>query len=299
VTHTLPPFTTMRERDVALRGMRFRLCEWGPAGGPLVLMLHGWLDQGAAFDAVATQLANKGAWVVAPDHRGHGHSAWAPAGSTYHFLEYVADVDALVDLLVVEHPGVRPFTLVGHSMGGTISALYAGLRPSSVAALVLIDGLGPPAVSDSDAAEQARTFLDQCRAPRPHRPMPDLATAAARIQRTNPGLVEARAEYLARRVTRPADSGGIVWRWDPLHRTRAAVAFDVDRLMVVLRKIRCPASLLVGADGWYAHLPDLGDRLDALGGGAVRIDLACGHDVHHARYLDVVRHIDEARLERS
>ena len=288
------PFASMRERDVELRGLRFQLCEWGPAGGPLVVMLHGWLDQGAAFDAVAGTLARDGFWVVAPDHRGHGHSAWTPAGSTYHFLEYVADLDALVDLLQAEHPGCVPFTLVGHSMGGTIAALYSGLRASSVRSLVLLDGLGPPAVSDEDAADQAVSFLDQCRAVRPNRPMRDLASAAERIHRTNPGLTAARAHALARRATRATPAGGLVWRWDPMHRTRAAVAFDADRLAVVLGRVRAPAVLLLGAEGWYGQLPGLDTRLAALGGGVVRIDLPCGHDLHHAQAAAVVAQVRRA-----
>ncbi|MFT4977895.1 MAG: hypothetical protein ACI8S6_003802, partial [Myxococcota bacterium] len=36
----------MRERHVDIRGLRLCLCEWGAPDAPLLLILHGWLDQG-------------------------------------------------------------------------------------------------------------------------------------------------------------------------------------------------------------------------------------------------------------
>lgn len=291
-----PPFASMRERDVTLRGLRFRLCEWGPQGGSLVVLLHGWLDQGAAWDAVAVHLAQAGHWVVAPDHRGHGHSDWTPTGSTYHFLEYVADLDALMVQLEAEAPSRTPVTLVGHSMGGTIAALYAGLRPQRVGALVLVDGLGPPSVSDDAAADQAATFLEHCRTPRTHRVLVNVASAASRIRRTNPGLSRARAEWLADRVTEELPGGGVQWRWDPLHRTRSAVAFDSDRLLAVLSRVECAAWLVVGSTGWYAGLPGMDARQGALRAGCTRVDLPCGHDVHHAEAERVASVVRDAAL---
>ena len=292
MTASTAPFASMRERDVSLRGLRFRLCEWGPHGGPLVVLLHGWLDQGAAWDAVAAQLAQDGYWVVAPDHRGHGRSDWTPTGSTYHFLEYVADLDALMQRLEADAPGMKGCTLVGHSMGGTIATLYAGLRPERIASLVLVDGLGPPAVSDDEAADQATTFLEHCRSPRIHRVLVDVSSAADRIRRTNPGLSRKRAEWLAKRVTVVLPGGGVKWRWDPLHRTRAAVAFDADRLMAVIRRVQCATWLVVGCTGWYARLPALLERQRTFEAGCTRVDLPCGHDIHHSepqRLVSVIR----------
>jgi len=280
------PLSTMREHDLRPRGLSMRVCAWGPAAGPAVVCCHGWLDQGAAWDAVAVQLVARGYRVFAPDHRGHGHSDWTPTGSTYHFMEYVADLDALLDVL--ELPSA---VLVGHSMGGTISSLLAGLRPQRVTGLVLLDGLGPPRVSDDDASDQAVAFLDQNRAPRPQRPMDSLDRAAERIRRTNPHLSAQGARALAHRVTR-ATPDGLIWRWDPLHRTRAAVAYDADRHLSVLRRIRCPVAVGVGADGWYAHMSDLEQRILAIPRVVAHDAFSCGHDLHHAVPSAVADRVD-------
>ena len=58
--------TPSRSRYVDIRGLRYHLREWGPAGAPQLLMLHGWMDVSASFQFVVDQLRQ--AWhVIAPD----------------------------------------------------------------------------------------------------------------------------------------------------------------------------------------------------------------------------------------
>ena len=270
------PLETMREQDFQARGIPIRVCAWGPSEAPAVVCCHGWLDQGAAWDAVAVRLVARGYRVLAPDHRGHGHSAWTPPGTTYHFMEYVADLHAVLD-----EAAIARAILVGHSMGGTVASLFAGLRPDRVRGLVLLDGLGPGAVAVGDAVHQAGVFLEQCRAPRPHKPMPSLADAAERICRTNPSLTSDVARRLAKRATRSTPAG-LVWRWDPLHRTRAAVAYDADRHIETLRRIQAPVAIGIGRDSWYPHMPGLEQRTEAIPWRVAMESLATGHDIHHA-----------------
>lgn len=271
-----------------MRGLTLRVCTWGaPTGWPVVLC-HGWLDQGAAFDALAVDLARCGAFVVAPDHRGHGLSDWTPPGSTYHFMEYVADLYSLMDTL-----GLRRVSLVGHSMGGTIASLLAGLCPERVDHLVLLDGLGPPSVSTAQAVDQARVFLTQTA--RPHSVIGSIAEGAHRIQLTNRSLCDSRALALAGRVLRAVD-GGWQWTWDPLHRLRAAVAFDGERHKLVLSRIQCPVSVWIAAQGPYAHLSDLTSRLQLIRNLNTCSWIECGHDIHHASGFSL-RFLAEGRAQ--
>jgi pimeloyl-ACP methyl ester carboxylesterase len=285
-THLSEPLSTMTEVDVPARGVRLTVCVWGPADGPVVVCCHGWLDQGAAWEGVARSLVARGYRVLAPDHRGHGRSAWTPPGTTYHFMEYVADLDAVVHDLQLGR-----IVLVGHSMGGTIASMYAGLRPERVRGLVLLDGLGPPAVSTPDAIDQAVAFLNHHRRPPEQRPMTSISEAAARIQRTNPHLAEPLALALARRCT-TVQGGDLVWRWDPLHRTRAAVAYDEARHLEILQRVKARVAVGVGGDGWYAHLPGLQNRIKKLQRAIIVQELACGHDLHHAFPETVAEWVD-------
>jgi len=126
-----------RDRVITANRLALHLLEWG-AHGPVVLLLHGFLEHAHVWDWVAPPLANAGYHVFALDWRGHGDSEWIGAGGYYHFIDYVADLAALVPQLAGR------VTPVAHSMGGGAAVLYAGTEPERVSALVSIEGLGVP-----------------------------------------------------------------------------------------------------------------------------------------------------------
>src|SRR6185436_9723124 len=75
--------------------LRLHLLEWGETG-PVVLLLHGFLEHAHAWDWVAPRVAEAGFHVFALDWRGHGDSQWVGDGGYYHFADYVADLAAIV-----------------------------------------------------------------------------------------------------------------------------------------------------------------------------------------------------------
>lgn len=247
----------MRERFVQLRGLPICLCEWGEPGAPLVLCLHGFLDQGAAWTLVAERVAEKGYHFVAPDARGHGRSSHTPPGSDYHFPDYLSDLDAIVAELEPER-----LHLLGHSMGGTVASLYAGLRPEAVDVLVLVEGLGPPAEKSTDLPNKIRLHLDQLRNLKPHRVMEDVTAASDRLRRMTPSLSPDFALLLAERSTVKVP-GGVSWRWDKLHRTRIPAVFSVEGYLATLQQITAPTTIIYGKESWY-RFPDLPQRESAI-----------------------------------
>jgi pimeloyl-ACP methyl ester carboxylesterase len=264
----------MRERMVSLRGLEFCLCEWGPEDGPVVVILHGWLDQGAAWNRVARELASKGLYVLAPDQRGHGRSSHTPSGTTYHFPEYLADLDALLTQLEIGE-----FVLVGHSMGGTVASLYAGLRPDRVGRLILVEGIGPPSEDSEGAVDRLSTWLTHQDRPWDQKPMKDLDSAARRLRRFNPGLPPAEARFLADRTTVLRD-GALYWTWDPLHRSRSATSYSLTRHLACLARIRAEVLFVCGDQSWYMGIPDLDERLSAIPRLSRRVELHAGHALH-------------------
>jgi pimeloyl-ACP methyl ester carboxylesterase len=212
--------------------------------------VHGFLDLAYGWHEVAERLAAR-VHVVAPDLRGHGDSDWVGRGGYYHFFDYVADLDDLVARVAR-----KKLVVVGHSMGGSVSAYWAGTRPDRVAALALLEGLGPP--DQSDAALPARTasWLDawkKVRAKVPS-PMPSLADAAARLRKHDPLLGEATAEKLAAAGTRAVE-GGLVWKHDPLHVTMGPYPFRRDHAAQFWRRISCPV-LVVDGEQTTLDLPN-------------------------------------------
>jgi len=90
--------------------------------------------------------------AVAMDWRGHGESE-PPSELDYSVDSVAADIAAVVDALALPR-----FVLVGHSMGGTAAAAYAGAHRDRLAGLVLV---GTPGRSDP---AEAKAILDSLHA---------------------------------------------------------------------------------------------------------------------------------------
>src|SRR5262245_3143415 len=127
-----------RAMRVQANGLAHRVLEWAASGisradasTSTVFLLHGFLDAAGTWDQVGRALAEDGFRFLGPDMRGFGDGDPAPAGSYYHFADYVADVAELIHALSPS----EPVALVGHSMGGTIATLYAGAFPENVVRL--------------------------------------------------------------------------------------------------------------------------------------------------------------------
>lgn len=265
------------ERRLLANGLLHHVMSWSPPGAApeaTILCAHGFLDVGYGFRQVAERLVAHGHRVVAFDWRGHGESEWVGPGGYYHFMDYVADLADLVDALV---PG--ELHLVGHSMGGTAAALFAGSFPERVRKLVLLEGLGPEEGEPIPLPERASRWVGAVRAIRakPARPMASLEEALQRMRKQNPELSDDLGLELARRSTR-AVPGGFVWSFDPVHRTRGPYPFRTENFLQFLHAIRAPTLLVDGAEGYRA--PDQEQRLAALPH-AERIELAgVGHMMH-------------------
>ncbi len=218
----------MRAATYHLHGRPYAALEWGERGGIPTVLLHGYLDHAGAWSRVAPGLSG---WIVAIDHRGHGLSPHCGPGESYSFPDYLADLDALLAEL-------GPAKLVGHSMGGTIASMYAGVRPEKVVALVTVDGLGL-FDSSTHSAERMTQFLDEMARPPANKVFPSLEAAAARLRHSNPALDEAWATELAGRILRPVVDG-FTWTWDARHRIRGPIPYRHDNHAQFLRRIRCP-----------------------------------------------------------
>lgn len=267
------------------RGLLLRVCEWEGDGPPIVVM-HGFLEQGAAWHEVAQHLTRR---MVAPDQRGHGRSGHVGTGGFYHFWDYIGDLDALVD-----HLG-GSVDLVGHSMGGTVACYFAGTRPECVRRLVLVEGLGPPDMTTT-VVDRARRFLDDLKRGPTHRPLASVDDAVRRIHAYNPALPHDVAVRLAARNTRLQDDGTLTWTWDALHRARNPVPFQIDMFRHFLGNIRMPVTIVRGGRSTFV-LSDEDERIAALGTDEVAIHVVeeAGHLVHHDAPQKLA-HIFEAAL---
>jgi len=122
---------------------------------PPLILVHGGRDHCRSWDLIARSL-QRHFHVVAPDLRGHGDSDWTKGGS-YALTEYVYDLSRLVRSMAA-----RQVTLIGHSMGGMVTLIYAGTFPEQVSALVVLDGVTVlPNTTAAPAHERIAKYVGQ------------------------------------------------------------------------------------------------------------------------------------------
>ena len=276
------PLPQRQETEVEVRGLPLCLCSWGQPSDPLILCLHGILDQGAVWQPVAQALASQGYYVVAPDLRGHGRSGHVGQGGSYHLLDFLSDVDTLAQQLL-ETSSAQSLILVGHSMGSVLAALIASLRPQWVRSLILVDTILPADPQPHETTTQLTTHLNYLASPPQHSVFPDATAAAARLRQATPSLTEEQASDLAKRILEPCEEG-VRWRWDPLLRTRAGITynnlpFGKARYVEMMQAIQVPTTLIYGDKSQFNRPTDLEEQAIAFAH-ASRLTLAGGHNVH-------------------
>jgi pimeloyl-ACP methyl ester carboxylesterase len=120
------------DRFVEAGALKLHYQDFGTAGKPTLVCLHGGAAHGHWFDFVAPGLLADH-HVLAFDQRGHGDSAWAEPPA-YSYQDYAADLDKVAAKL-----DLRGFTLIGHSMGGMVALVYAATYPGRMKKLVIVD----------------------------------------------------------------------------------------------------------------------------------------------------------------
>src|SRR5580693_5149036 len=117
-------------------GLTFTADVAGSAGGPLVLLLHGFPESRHSWRAALPALAAAGYRAVAPDQRGYSPGARPdPANlDNYLFDKLVADA---IDIADASGAAGKRFHLVGHDWGGQVSWGVASKYPERLASLTV------------------------------------------------------------------------------------------------------------------------------------------------------------------
>ena len=123
------------DRTLTLNDCRLHLLDWGNAGAPPLLLVHGLTQHAHMFDGIARHLRGR-FHCIALDVRGRGDSEWAPP-ETYNLVQYAKDVVALLDAL-----GIEATDYIGTSMGGLTAMALGHLAPQRLRRTVIND-IGP------------------------------------------------------------------------------------------------------------------------------------------------------------
>jgi len=265
---------------VSVRGLRYHCRCWGGEHAPKVFMLHGWMDVSASFQFLVDALRRD--WrVIAPDWRGFGLSEWAKSDG-YWFPDYFADLDRLLEHLQPDSPA----TLVGHSMGGNVAAMYAGIRPERVAKLVNLEGLGLTGTRAEKAPERYARWLAELREKPAFRDYENFEALAERLRGNNSRLSAEKAAFLARHWGRSKPDGRVELASDPAHKLVNPVLYRVEEAEACWRKVAAPVLWVVGAESKAAEFlklspQDLAARKACFQRLTERVIPEAGHMLHH------------------
>lgn len=265
------PSTNSKAITIKIPGLTIAGLQWGPADGVPILALHGWLDNAASFSRLAPLLDTY--QVIAIDFPGHGKSDHYSPANTYHFVDGINHL-----LAIVNHLGWQKFILLGHSMGACIASLLAGIIPEKISYLALIEGLGPLTAPADTAAKQVMQYLTHHHHQFSSTPKiyPSLAAAAA--ARAKSYITLSDATLLAERGTK-AVTGGVSWRHDPKLLIPSLLKLTERQTLSFLKQILAPSLLIRATDGFKYNEKEMQNRINQVKNIKV-CTLKGGHHLH-------------------
>jgi pimeloyl-ACP methyl ester carboxylesterase len=217
---------TLVRDDVTLHHL-----DWGNAGRHPIVLVHGSRLHAHVWNHFSHRFRDR-FHIVAIDQRGHGDSGWCARGR-YDLEDFYEDLRA-----VVVARGLKRFTLIGHSLGGRVSMLYASRHHPELERLVLVDITpGRPAV----AAGTNISRVTETPAPRDFESEAQAITYLGKLLSRAPAQV---IEDSVRYGMRKAASGRYTWKYDPAILKRAPAPLD---LWGMVKSIPTPTLLQYGS----------------------------------------------------
>lgn len=272
--------------------LRLHYVDWGNPAAPPLILIHGNQDHCRNWDWIAQELRHD--WhIIAPDLRGHGDSAWSPDGQ-YSFEAYVCDIAQLIN-----QKKLGPATIVGHSMGGNISARYSSVYPENVKKLVCIEGIFPN-IADALACENMsyrQTMREwvgvrQSMSARQPRRYATINDAFQRMRDENPHLTEAQARHLTYHGASQNEDGTYSWKFDNYTRKHNRLESGETEVREIYSNIECPTFLAWGTET-FVEDPEESGRMSYFQDAFIKRYPGASHWVHHDKLDDFLRDLKD------
>jgi pimeloyl-ACP methyl ester carboxylesterase len=219
-------FGALKQVEAGLLSVGY--AEAGPAGGPAVMLLHGWPYDIHSYADVTPGLAAAGYRVIVPFARGYGTTRFLSGDTPRNGQQAVLAVD-VIDLM--DALGIQKAIVAGFDWGARSADIVAALWPDRCTALVSVSGY----LIGSQAAGQA--------------PLPPPAEHAwwylfyFATDRGRAGYGKYRREF-AKLIWQLASPR---WAFDDATFARSAAAFDnPDHVAVVVHNYRWRIGLAEG-----------------------------------------------------
>jgi len=271
-----------RTRHLQVNGLRLFCREWGRIEAPALVLLHGLRGFSGTWRALAAALCDRYR-LIAFDQRGRGESDWDPQRN-YYTDTYLSDLESVVDQL-----GLTRFALLGHSMGGTTSYVYAARHPEHLAGLVIED-IAP---GSSAAGPGAQRIVKEMQS------LPSSFTSWAEARaywgELRPSLSAAALEQRLLESMREGPTGRIVWRYDAEGIRATRIAPDPTRtvdLWPVIERIKTPTLIIHGGASDFCPASTVSAVCNRNPNIRAVSVAGAGHYVHDDAPGDFLAHVD-------
>lgn len=277
-----------RSEFVPIRNLQYHVQLWGepaPHKIPLV-MVHGWMDVAASYQFVVDAF-QQDHYIIAPDWRGFGKTESGDVDNFW-FPDYLADLDFLLDHFAQG----QEIHLVGHSLGGNVAMIYAGIRPQRIRRLVNLEGFGMPATRPEQAPGRYAKWMDDLqhlhRGELEMRAYDTIDGVARRLMKTNPRLGQDKANWLAQHWAAQDADGK--WRilGHAAHKVASAHLYQVEETLALYRKLSMPVLCVEASDNsmdfWWKGkytLAQYHERLKQVPSAEIALIADAGHMLHH------------------
>lgn len=152
----LPPGYTVEEVEIPVPWGHVAGRWWGPRNIQPMIAIHGWQDNAGTWDNLIPLLPVNTS-VLCIDLPGHGHSSHYPKGMIYYIFW-----DGIVLIRrIVKHFKWEKVQLMGHSLGGALSFMYAASFPDDVDKIICIDIASPAVREPSNMVKTAGWGMDK------------------------------------------------------------------------------------------------------------------------------------------
>lgn len=236
---------TANSHYVVRNQLRLHHLDWGNHGRHPIVLVHGSRLHAHVWNHFSRRFKHE-YHIIAVDQRGHGDSEWCPQEG-YGFEDFYADLRA-----VIETRGLKRYTLIGHSLGGMVSMLYANRHHDEIERLVLVDITAgrPPVPPDADISR-----ITETPPPRDFESHEQATTYLGSLLTRAPShMIEESVRYGMRQI----DSGRYTWKYDPAMLARRRPA-GIDFWNVV-KEIPIPTLVQYGSHS-NVVTPELAQRM--------------------------------------
>jgi pimeloyl-ACP methyl ester carboxylesterase len=267
-----------RENEVAIELPHIRLAGriWGDDDKPLLIALHGWLDNANSFVPLAQHLSEY--QLLAVDWPGHGFSQHRPGAYPLHWLDYLYDLDALIAKITA----VKPiYAVVGHSLGAIVASAYSAAFATKVPHWIFIEALSPLFEDPNRSRSRlVRSFRDH------H----TLAVAKERSSRTITldAAVKARhrltgldTQWCRLLIERNLEitQFGVRWRSDPRLKLDSPMRLTFEHVQGLMQGHNAEVLLISGREG-YPITPEVSQRIRSWYHKLTQVELEGDHHLH-------------------